>query len=91
MTDDTTDRPLVAVRHDGGIATLTLDRPPANALSQSLRRALLEALTQVQADADVRGIVLAGAGKVFVAGAEIAELGQPMARPARGDRAAGRI
>ena len=78
MTDDTTDRPLVTVRAEAGIATLTLDRPPANALSQSLRRALLEALSRAEADAGIRAIVLAGAGKVFVAGAEIAELGQPL-------------
>lgn len=78
MADDIIDRPLVTVRHDGDIATLVIDRPSANALSQSLRRALHDAVTRAQDDPAIRGIVLAGAGKVFIAGAEISELGQPL-------------
>jgi len=78
MTKDIIDAPLVTIRKDGGIAMLIIDRPPANALSQSLRRALNEALTQLQNDNEVEGIVLTGAGKVFIAGAEISELGQPL-------------
>lgn len=63
----------VALR--AGVAVLTLNRPPVNALSHAFRAdiaAALHAVTTIGA----KGLVLTGAGETFVAGAEISELGQ---------------
>ncbi len=57
-----------------GIAVLTLDNPPVNALSQPLRAALALGLERALTDPAVRGVVLSGAG-TFSAGADLGELG----------------
>lgn len=66
----------VQLRVDGRIAVLTIDRPPVNALSNSLRADLAARLDEVRSLPEVDGLVIACAGKTFVAGAEIAELGK---------------
>lgn len=59
----------------GPVALLTLNRPSRlNALSTSLLQALEKALNEVEARPHLRAVVLAGAGRVFCAGADIAEL-----------------
>ena len=58
-----------------GIVTLTLDRPEAkNALSAELVAELTAALEALSGDANVRAVVLTGAGSVFCAGADIGEM-----------------
>lgn len=58
------------------VATVTLDHPPANALS----RAVLDELDRIIADLDqnkeVRAVVITGAGKMFAAGADIKEISE---------------
>jgi enoyl-CoA hydratase/carnithine racemase len=59
-----------------GIATITLNRPPANALSVALLRDLAAALDDVERDNAMRVVVITGAGeRFFSAGAEIKEFG----------------
>jgi enoyl-CoA hydratase len=59
------------------VATITLNRPDIlNALSVGLLRELDTAVAQVESDADVRGVVLTGAGRAFAAGANIAEIAE---------------
>ena len=54
---------------DGAVAVITLNRPPANAISESLIRELDAALTEIEADAAVRAVVITGAGdRIFCAG-----------------------
>lgn len=68
MTDS-----LLLARADG-VATLTLHRPEAmNALTVELKEALLAALGELRADADVRAIVLTGAGRGFCVGQDLRE------------------
>jgi 2-(1,2-epoxy-1,2-dihydrophenyl)acetyl-CoA isomerase len=56
-----------------GIATITLNRPERlNALSADLMVELLQALTEVEADADIRCLLLTGAGRGFCSGADLA-------------------
>jgi enoyl-CoA hydratase/3-hydroxyacyl-CoA dehydrogenase len=63
---------LVRSETRDGIATLTLNRPDAmNALNESVVEQLTEAFERAAGDPDVRGIVIAGAGKGFIAGADI--------------------
>ena len=66
----------VTVSMDEGIAVITIDHPPVNALSRAVRDGLAEALAQV-ADGPARAAVLACAGRTFVAGADITEFSQP--------------
>jgi 2-(1,2-epoxy-1,2-dihydrophenyl)acetyl-CoA isomerase len=55
-----------------GVATLTLNRPDRlNALGDTLREDLLDAVTRTAADPDVRVMVLTGAGKGFCAGGDV--------------------
>ena len=58
-----------------GVAVLTLNRPPVNALSHAFRADIAAALHAVTTSG-AKGLVLTGAGETFVAGAEISELGQ---------------
>jgi enoyl-CoA hydratase/3-hydroxyacyl-CoA dehydrogenase len=63
---------LVRRDDDDGIATLTIDRPDAlNALNEAVMAQLAAAFRAAAADPAVRGIVIAGSGKAFVAGADI--------------------
>lgn len=71
----------VTVSRDADIAIVTLDNPPVNALSHRLRAPLLEALENLRDDVSVSAIVLACAGRTFVAGADITEFGKPMQPP----------
>ena len=57
------------------VATITVNRPDKlNALSDATIRELGEAIDAARADDAVGGIILTGAGRAFVAGADIAEL-----------------
>ena len=58
---------------EGGVATLTMNRPQVlNALDDSLLSGLSEALARAKADPAVRAVLLTGAGKGFCAGADLA-------------------
>ena len=57
-----------------GTAIVTLDNPPVNALTMGLRRELTLAIRQACERADVRAIVVTGAGKGFAAGADLSDL-----------------
>jgi enoyl-CoA hydratase len=53
-------------------AVVTLNRPPANAISEQLMRELNAALSDVELDAPVRSVIITGAGdRIFCAGADL--------------------
>lgn len=57
-----------------GVATLTLNHPPANTLRVALLKEIGAALDEIEKDASVRVVVITGAGeKFFSGGAEIKE------------------
>jgi enoyl-CoA hydratase len=64
---------LIEVARDGGVATVTVDRQDAlNALDVATLTELRDRLRELADDAEVRAVVLTGAGeKAFVAGADI--------------------
>jgi enoyl-CoA hydratase len=74
------------------IATITVNRPDKlNALNDALMAELSLAIDEAVRRADVRGVLLTGAGRAFVAGADIAELAdqtavEGKARAERGQR-----
>jgi enoyl-CoA hydratase len=70
----------VRVERDERIAVVTLDRPKQlNALSSQLMNELLGALEELDADPEVRCIVLAGDERAFAAGADIEEMAEATA------------
>jgi enoyl-CoA hydratase/carnithine racemase len=56
------------------VALLELDLPPTNALGAGMRRLMTEGLAAIEADLDVRCVVLTGRGKLFCAGNDLREL-----------------
>jgi enoyl-CoA hydratase/carnithine racemase len=72
-SEDQTEMPL-ATAMDGGVLRLTLNNPPANALSIALLEKLHAALDRAAADRDVRVVVLAAHGKLFSAGHDLKEM-----------------
>lgn len=63
------------------IAIVTIDNPPVNALSSAVRIGLLEAIAEVERDASVEAVVIHGAGRNFIAGADISEFDQGLTPP----------
>jgi cyclohexa-1,5-dienecarbonyl-CoA hydratase len=63
-----------------GIARVTLDQPPLNILTRALLAELRQALRHLADQRDLRVVVLAGAGKHFSAGADVAEHMPPVFR-----------
>jgi len=72
---------IVAVRREGWIATVTLNRPDKlNALNKAMWRRLGEVMRELSADDAVRAVVLRGAGeKAFSPGADITEFAEQRA------------
>jgi 3-hydroxyacyl-CoA dehydrogenase len=62
-----------------GVAVITLDHPPVNALALALRRRLADGLYAALADPAVRAVVIAGAGRGFCGGGDITEFDLPTA------------
>jgi len=56
-----------------GVAILTVDNPPVNALSQGVRQGISDGLDRALADDSARAIVLVCEGRTFIAGADITE------------------
>ncbi|WP_334407717.1 3-hydroxyacyl-CoA dehydrogenase NAD-binding domain-containing protein [Bradyrhizobium sp. AZCC 2289] len=64
-----------------GLAILTIDNPPVNALSIDVRRGLSQAIENVSEDTQVRAVVITCAGCTFISGADIREFGKPFQPP----------
>ena len=73
---------VVTTALHGDVLVVTIDNPPVNALGAAVRQGLLVAMQQAQADAAVAAVLLVGAGKAFIAGADIREFGKPPVPPA---------
>ncbi|MDI4231777.1 3-hydroxyacyl-CoA dehydrogenase NAD-binding domain-containing protein [Bradyrhizobium sp. Arg237L] len=73
---------VVKLAVTGHCAVITIDAPPVNALSAAVRRGILENVMAANADSAVQAIVIACAGRTFIAGADITEFGKPPQPPA---------
>ena len=64
------------ITREGGVACLTLNRPDKrNAIDDATRDALAEAFARCDADAEIRVVILTGAGSAFCAGVDLATPG----------------
>ena len=70
---------------EDGVAVLTIDNPPVNALSAGVRVGLVEGVAKAVADDGVTSIVLICAGRTFIAGADITEFGGASTGPSLHD------
>ena len=75
---------LVQLTSNGGIAVITINNPPVNALSPGVPEGISEVLDQIASDASVKAAVLIGGGRTFVAGADIKEFGKMTSGKPRG-------
>jgi 3-hydroxyacyl-CoA dehydrogenase len=75
---------LVQLTRDNGIAVITINNPPVNALSPGVPEGISEALDQIALDDSVKAAVLIGGGRTFVAGADIKEFGKMTSGRPRG-------
>jgi len=74
-TQAVTAEPILLRQDEGGVVTLTLNRPTQfNSLSQELMNELELELDRIAEDAGARVVVLAGAGKAFCAGHDLKEM-----------------
>jgi len=71
----------VSLKIERGVAIITVDHPPVNALSHDVRSGLVDAIGEARHDPLAEAIVIACAGRTFIAGADIAEFGKPPREP----------
>jgi 3-hydroxyacyl-CoA dehydrogenase len=69
----------------GKVLLVTIDHAPVNALSADVRRGLLAAIEAADADHAVEAVLIVGAGRNFIAGADIREFGKPPVPPSLPD------
>ncbi|OAJ63623.1 3-hydroxyacyl-CoA dehydrogenase NAD-binding domain-containing protein [Paraburkholderia ginsengiterrae] len=69
----------------GKVLLVTIDHAPVNALSADVRRGLLAAVEAADADPAVAAVLILGAGRNFIAGADIREFGKPPVPPSLPD------
>ncbi|MBU2193842.1 MAG: hypothetical protein KJ796_20720, partial [Alphaproteobacteria bacterium] len=60
-----------------GVLVVTIDNPPVNAASATMRAGLNCAIVHAGITEEVRAVVIIGSGRSFVGGADIREFGQP--------------
>lgn len=65
----------------GKILLVTVDNPPVNALGVAVRRGLMAAIEAADANPAVGAVLIVGAGRNFIAGADIREFGLPPQPP----------
>jgi 3-hydroxyacyl-CoA dehydrogenase len=73
--------PAVRIERHGNVAVLLVDNPPVNAMNADVRRGLLDGISQAIADEHIAAVVVAGAGKTFIAGADLVEFDGAIAEP----------
>ena len=76
-----TETAAVGIAVDDGIAVITIDNPPVNAISQAVRQGLIDAMAEIATNDAVEAAVIIGAGRMFMAGADVREFGKPPLPP----------
>lgn len=67
---------LVQLTKIDDVAIVTIDNPPVNALSAAVASGIAAAVTQIEKDESAKAVVFIGAGRTFIAGADIKEFGE---------------
>jgi 3-hydroxyacyl-CoA dehydrogenase len=77
---------VVRFENVDGIGVITIDNPPVNALSPGVPEGIVENVERGNADPAIKGMVLIGAGRSFIAGADIRTFGTRRPPPVPGRR-----
>ena len=64
---------MIEFRKEGDVGVITINNPPANALSFAVVKGISEIVTSCKEDDSILAVVITGAGRMFVAGADISE------------------
>jgi len=67
---------LVKVTNDNDVAIITIDNPPVNALGPGVPEGIGAAIDEINRDPAIKAAIVIGAGRTFVAGADIKEFGK---------------
>ncbi|WP_117194782.1 3-hydroxyacyl-CoA dehydrogenase NAD-binding domain-containing protein [Rhizobium terrae] len=81
MSETTAFSATVSAATRDGVLVVTIDNAPVNATSADVRNGLEKALARAESSTDVNGVVITGAGKTFIGGADIKEFGKPAMEP----------
>ena len=73
------EKPVVRFEVEDGVGVITVDYPPVNALGPGVSDGIVAAIDRGEADAAVTAMVLLGARRTFIAGADIRGFGKPRA------------
>src|SRR5215813_12494866 len=84
--DEMAEGALVRFENVDGIGVITIDNPPVNALSPGVPEGIVESVERGNADPAIRAMVLIGAGRSFIAGADIRQFGTRRPPPVPGKR-----
>lgn len=68
---------VVRLERDGELALVIVHNPPVNTINAEVRSGLRQAIEQIQASSDVRGVLLLCEGSTFFSGADIGEFSGP--------------
>jgi len=63
----------IRLERDGGVATLTLDKPPLNVLDIAMMEEMNEALVDLEGDDTLKALIIRAEGKAFSAGVDITD------------------
>src|SRR5579884_4516039 len=80
LMEKPTTSPISSRRH-GDVLIILSNNPPVNALGAAVRKGLVDAIEQAEADDTVHALVIACEGQTFFAGADITEFGKPPQQP----------
>ncbi len=65
----------------GAVGLVCIDNPPVNAISQSVRRELVDVIAEVDKKPGIRALLIMSNGALFSAGADITEFDGPQGQP----------
>ena len=66
-----------SLERDGAVGIVTIENPPVNAMSPGVPGAILQCLSEAQADEAIEAVILRGGGNGALAGADIRSFGKP--------------
>ena len=75
-------REVVIEHRAGAVLELIIDNPPVNALNHAVRTGLMAGIDRAEADPSIAAVVIRASGRIFSAGADLAEFGKPTLAPA---------
>ena len=71
---DITEATIVTFDELGPVGLISIDNPPVNAISHSVRLKLVDAITRAEKNPSIKALLMMASGELFSAGADISRL-----------------